>query len=194
MDDSSAEASDITGLLIAWRDGDRSAFERLIPLVYPHLKRVAHRHLIARRGGQTLGTTSLVHETYLKFVDQSRVALSDRGHFFAVASRAMRQVVVDHALRHARRKRGAGVRPLPLDGRELPIEEEAEALLAVHEALSGLEGLDPRLVRVVEHRFFAGLTREETAEALAVSTATVDRDWYRARAWLRKALDAGGAP
>jgi RNA polymerase sigma factor (TIGR02999 family) len=159
--------------------------------VYPELRRVAHRQL--RRGrsdGQLLNTTGLVHEAYLKLVDQTRIGARDRDHFLAIAARAMRQVIVDHARVRCADKRGGGVAHVPLDGRELAVQEQAEHLLTVNTALERLAAEHPRLLQVVECRFFAGYTEAETAAALAVSARTVERDWLRAKAWLREAIGA----
>jgi RNA polymerase sigma factor (TIGR02999 family) len=186
-----ADGGEITRLLDAWSHGDGQALERLVPLVYPELKRLARRQLARGRPGETLNTTGLVHEAYLKLVDQVRV--HDRQHFFRLAAQVMRQIVVDYARGITRLKRGAGHRPLPLDGTEIPVEEHAGAVLEVNEALRRLELLERRLADVVECRFFAGLTIGETADALGVSAATVERDWGRARAWLKVALSAEAA-
>ena len=181
--------NDLTRLLAAHREGDRDAFGRLLPLVYRDLQRLAKRQLGHRRPGQTLDTTSLVHEAYLKLVDSDQSAWQDRGHFFAVASIAMRQIVIDYARQSQAKKRGGEQRALGLDGVEIAIDEQADTLLAIDRALQRLHEIDERLPRVVECRFFTGLTEEETAEALGVSTRTVERDWKRARAWLRRELD-----
>lgn len=185
---------DITQHLLAWREGDGKAMEHLVPLAYPELKRLARRQLARGRPGETLNTTGLVHEAYLKLVDQTRAEIRDRRHFFRLAARVMRQIVVDHARGKARLKRGGGRPPLPLNGKQISVEEHAEAVLAVDQALERLESLEQRLVRVVECRFFAGLTLRETADSLDVSTSTVERDWSRARAWLKRALTTGAGP
>jgi RNA polymerase sigma factor (TIGR02999 family) len=179
----------ITALLSAWRAGDAAAFDELIAAVYPLLKRLARKQLGRLRPGETLGTTGVVHEAYLRLA-QSQTGFEDRRHFFAVAARAMRQLTVDHARARARTKRGGGRQPVSLDDREIPVHQEAEWILAIHQALRGLEALDPRQAQVVELRFFGGLTAEEIAETVGISVATVERDWTRARAWLRKALES----
>ena len=185
--------NDLTGLLAAHRQGDREAFGRLLPLVYQDLQRLAKRQLGIRRPGQTLDTTSLVHEAYMKLVDSDQTAWQDRGHFFAVASIAMRQIVIDYARQSHAQKRG-GERPVQgLDGVEIAIDDQADTLLAIDAALDRLGQIDERLPRVVECRFFTGLSEEETAEALGVSTRTVERDWKRARAWLKHELGSGRA-
>jgi RNA polymerase sigma factor (TIGR02999 family) len=183
----------VTGLLQAHRDGTPGAFDRLVELVYPELRDVARRQLRRdRRDPQQLDTTGLVHETYLKLVDQARIEARDRHHFLAVAARAMRQVIVDHARTRQASKRGAGADHLPLDDRYLAVEREAEHVLAINDALDRLAGVDPRLLQVVECRFFAGYSEQETADALDVSARTVERDWVRAKAWLREAVGGDG--
>lgn len=185
-------ARDITGLLYAYGEGDHGAFDHLVPLVYVELQQIARRQLRRLRPGDTLGTTGLVHEAYLKLVDQSRASWRDRKHFFSIAARAMRQILVDYARRKHRDKRGGSAVVMPLDEAQVaaPVSDEAW-LLGLHEALERLEELDPRLPRVVECLFFAGFTQKETAEALGVSPRTVWQDWQRARAWLHEELGGG---
>lgn len=187
----------ITALMQAHRAGVPDAFDRLVELIYPELRRVARQQL--RRGrpdAPVLDTTGLVHETYLKLVNQASLDARDRGHFLAIAARAMRQVIVDHARTRQATKRGAGTEHLPFDDRSAAVEAHAEQVLAVNEALARLAAVDPRLLQVVECRFFAGYSEAETAAALDVSTRTVERDWLRAKAWLKVAItgDAGGSP
>lgn len=179
---------DITALLLAWRAGDDDVFNRLFPLVYQELRLIAHRQLGGERAEHTLGTTALVHEAYLKLVDQTRTQWADRAHFFAVASRAMRRILVDYARQHHALKRGGERRRVSLDDATLVADERADALLALDEALERLAEIDQRLSRVVECRFFGGLTEEETAEVLAVTPRTVRRDWVKAKGWLSRAL------
>ena len=179
---------DITGLLVAWRGGDRAAFDRLFPLVYDELRRIAHRQLGRERSNHTLGTTALVHEAYLKLVDQTRARFEDRAHFFAVAARAMRRILVDYARRHRAVKRGGAQAPVSLDDATLVPDQRADTLVALDQALTQLADLDARLSQVVECRFFGGLTAEETAEVLAVTSRTVRRDWVKAKGWLYQAL------
>lgn len=189
---------EVTEALVALRDGAPDALDHLMPLVYEELRRVAHRHLAAEPTGHTLSTTALVHEAYLRLVDQTRVRWQDRRHFFAISSRLMRRVLIDYARRHRAVRRGGSpdgkpARPVSLDVVELPVEERVEALLALDEALERLGRVDERLARVVECRFFAGLTEPETASALGVSQRTVAREWALAKGWLYRELsgDAG---
>ena len=176
-----SDDADVTGLLLAWRAGEPSADERLFPLVYDELRRIARGQLSRERAGHTLDTTALVHEAYFKLIDQTRVVWTDRGHFFAIAAQAMRRILVDYARRY---RRGATSRQVNLSNGMLVAEEQADTLLAVDQALSALAAVDERLSRVVECRFFAGLTEEETAEALGITDRTVRRDWTKAKGWL----------
>ena len=183
----------ITEALCAWRNGAPDAMDRLAPLVYEQLKHIAHRQLRAEPVGHTLSTTALVHEAYLKLVDQTRVDWQDRGHFYAVASGAMRRILVDYARRYRAERRGGGhdgapARPVPLDDTDIPVAERAEALIALDEALDRLGRFDAQQARVVECRFFGGLTEGETATALGISQRTVAREWVTARGWLFREL------
>jgi RNA polymerase sigma factor (TIGR02999 family) len=186
----SADAGPITDILLHLRVGDPAAMDRLFPLVYDQLRRMAHRAMRSEHPDHTLGTTGLVHEAYLKLVDQTRVDWRDRAHFFAVAALAMRRILVDYARRHRREKRGRGRDPVSLVEGAVSLEERADNLVALDEALTRLGELSPRLSRVVECRFFGGLTEEEIAEALGVTTRTVKRDWAKARGWLYQELSA----
>lgn len=186
-------SQDITRLLLAWGEGDRAAFDRLMPLVYGELHDIARRQLRRLRPGDTLATTGLVHEAYLKLVDHERAGWKDRQHFLAIAARAMRQILVDWARRKQSQKRGGGAGAVTLsEARDVATPPDEAWVLDVNAALERLAEIDPRLLRVVECRFFAGYTQEETAEALGVSTFTVWRDWKLARAWLQVELE--GAP
>ncbi len=180
----------MTGLLLAARDGDHDALRQVFPAVYHDLRRMARRKLRSERPGHTLSTTGLVHEAYLKITRLDRVQWQGRAHFLAMAAQAMRNILVDYALRRKAAKRGGNVEGEPLrvslEGSEAP----AADVLALHDALTRLESLDARQARVVECRFFAGLNVEETAEALGVSPASVKRDWAVARAWLNRELGA----
>jgi RNA polymerase sigma factor (TIGR02999 family) len=182
-------ATDVTTLLHAHGGGERGAFGRLVPLVYQDLRRLARAQLRKLAGGQTLSTTALVHEAYLRLVDQSRASWRDRGHFLAVASVAMRQILIDHARSRTRQKRGGDRAAEPLDELQVAVAFDAERLLAIDLALRKLEEVDPRLVRIVECRYFAGLSEQESAEALGVSLRTAQREWLKARAWLREELE-----
>ena len=177
----------ITSVLVAHRQGEPGAFDKLVGLVYPELRRIARGQLGRWRPGLSLDTGALVHEAYLKLIDQTKVDWQDRNHFFAIAARGMRQVIIDYARRRQAQKRGGGDIER-LGDREVAVQAQAEQLLALNELLDGLEAEDPRLLHVVECRFFAGYTEVETAEALGISTRTVERDWLRARAWLKRAM------
>ncbi len=178
------DRTEITGLLLEAREGKPDALDRLYPLMYEALRGLAHRALRREREGHTLGTTALVHEAYLRLVDQNRATWHDRAHFLAIAATIMRRILVDHARRQHRQKRGGDRQPVSLDESVILADQRAEELLALDEALERLSALNPRLGQVVECRFFAGLTTEETAEALQVTSRTVERDWQKARGWL----------
>src|SRR5664280_2165751 len=185
---------DISTLLRAWSDGDPSALERLTPIVYDELRRLARRYMKRERPGHSLQTMDLVNEAYMRLVDYERMQWQNRAHFFAVSSQLMRRILVDHARRH-NLKRGGGVPHISLDeaavlagDRGCPLGPD---LVALDDALNTLARLDPRKVQVVEMRFFGGLSVEETAEVLKVSPVTVMRDWSTAKAWLYREL-AGG--
>lgn len=173
----------ITDLLLQIRQGSPDAMDRLYHAVYGELQRIASRHLKGERPGHTLGTTGLIHETYLRLADQSRVQWRDRAHFYRVASGAMRRILVDYARRHRARRRGGGLRRVSLDEEATAIER-GETLLALDEALERLAAHNERLSAVVECRYFGGLNEAETADALGVTTRTVQRDWAKARGWL----------
>jgi RNA polymerase sigma factor (TIGR02999 family) len=173
----------ITDLLLQVRAGSPDAMDRLFCAVYEQLRRIASRQLRAERPGHTLGTTGLVHETYLKLADQSRVQWQDRAHFYRVASCAMRRILVDYARRYRAQRRGGELQRVSLDY-DATAAERGETLLALDEALERLAELDQRQSQVVECRYFGGLTEEETAEALGVTSRTVQRDWAKARGWL----------
>jgi RNA polymerase sigma factor (TIGR02999 family) len=178
-------------LLKRWRSGDDEALHRLLPLVYEELRRIARRHLRRERSGHTLQTTALIHEAYLRLIDQQAVGVRDRCHFVALTSHLMRQILVDHARARMARKRDAGYRVTLADNVAVTEPQEID-VLAVDEALTRLAVLDPQQARIVELRYFGGLSIRETSEALAVSEATVKRDWATARAWLHRAM--GKAP
>ncbi len=182
------QPSNVTQLLHAWTDGDRAVFDRLMPLVYDELRRLARRHLRRERPGHTLTTTALVHEAYLNLIDQNRVQWQNRAHFFGIAAQCMRRILLMHARKRSTAKRGGGQARLPLDDVVVISNERAEALLALDEALTRLEAVDARLAQIVEYRYFGGLTIEETAAVLGISKATVKRDFRTARAWLHREL------
>jgi RNA polymerase sigma factor (TIGR02999 family) len=184
--------SDVTGLLHAWRDGDRESLNRLMPILEQELRRIATHYMRLERDNHTLQTTALVNEAYLRLVDVNRVQWQNRVHFFAVAAQMMRRVLVDHARSRGYAKRGGGIAKVQLD-EALDMSPERDAgLIALDDALSELERHDPRKAKVVELRFFAGLSVEETAAALNVSPQTVLRDWSFAKSWLTREMGAGG--
>ena len=187
-DDGLLCANDVTDLLLSWRQGDAQALDRLVPLVYDELRRVARRHLRREQPGHALQATALVHEVYLRLVDVDRLTLKNRAHFFAVAAKLMRQILVDHARRQHAGKRGGGVTMVSLDGVSPAAQPPSVDVLALDQALEALSAIDARQVGVVELRFFAGLDIDETAEALEISTATVEREWAMAKAWLHRRL------
>lgn len=181
------ENAEITQLLSALGRGERTALDRLMPLVYDGLHDIAHRQL-RRRPGMSLNTTALLHEAYLKLADHQHAALRDRTHFMAVAAVTMRNILVDYVRKRTAQKRGGGEQELLLDDRDVGIAAKGEEILAIHEALESLSALSPRLVTLVELRFFGGLTVEEAAEVMATSPRTVKRDWRKAKAFLYQAL------
>jgi RNA polymerase sigma-70 factor, ECF subfamily len=175
---------DATDLLLQAHAGEPGAVEQVFPLIYEELRRLAHRQLMREGAGQTLSTTGLVHEAYLKLIDQTRVQWSGRAHFMAIAATAMRRILIDRARSRGSMKRGGGLRPIPIESVELAAEERADLLLALDEALTRLHALDPRQAQVVECRFFGGMTEEETAAALGIGLRTAKRDWAKAKSWL----------
>jgi RNA polymerase sigma factor (TIGR02999 family) len=181
---------DITGLLQAANRGDSEALDRLTPLVYDELRWLAHRQLQREHGPRTLSTTALVHEAYLKLVDAPELPADNRRHFFGAAARAMRQIMIAEARRRDATKRGGGIACVTLDAEQLSIDDISVELLALDQALSRMEAVDERLARVVECRFFGGLSLEETADVTLTSVRTVKRDWRLARAWLQSELEA----
>jgi RNA polymerase sigma factor (TIGR02999 family) len=187
-----SNVGDVTELLLAYRGGDREAFDQIVPMLYDDLRKVAHWQLRRRRSSPTMGTTMLVHEVYLKMADQQKLDARDRGHFLAISAHAMRQVMADHARKRTAAKRGGDLDPVPLDEAPELADAEARWLIVVDQALERLAERNERMARVVECRFFAGYSEEETAEALATSLRTVQRDWMKARAWLKEEL--GGSP
>ena len=187
-DDRILRVPDVTALLLSWRQGDPAALDRLVPLVYDELRRVARRNLRREQPGHALQATALVHEVYLRLVDVNQLTLKNRTHFFAVAAKLMRQVLVDHARRQHANKRGGGITMMSLDGVSPAAQPASVDLLALDQALTALASVDARQSQVVELRFFAGLNIDEAAEALGVSPATVEREWALAKAWLYRQL------
>lgn len=194
------EPSDVTQLLLSWREGDPEALDRLIPIVYDELRLIARRHLASENGAQTIQATMLVHETYLRLIDQRQATFHNRAHFLAVAARIIRRILVDHArARNASKRQGNG--KLPLDSIPEPAAASANAmdaatLIDLDLALEQLDQRYPGKARLVELRYFGGLTIEETAEVMSVSPTTVKRDWLTAKAWLARTMghrrDASG--
>lgn len=181
---------EVTKLLGQWSSGDRQALDKLMPVVYDELRRMAHRHMAHERAGHTLQATALVNEVYLKLKDKTAGRWQNRAQFFAVSAQIMRFILVDYARRHARAKRGGGADKVTLDDAMLVSQDKAGQLLALDEVLQKLERFDKRKSQIAVLRFFAGLTAEETAEALSISVETVTRDWRLARAWLQNELRA----
>jgi RNA polymerase sigma factor (TIGR02999 family) len=179
---------DVTQLLIQWSKGDSAALDALVPLVYDELRRLAQLYLNREKPGHTLSSTALVHEAYLRMVKQKEASWQNRAHFFAVAARMMRRILVDHARKHHYAKRGGGALTLSLDEAIAPAPEREIDLVALDDALETLAKLDERQSRMVELRFFGGLSIEETSEVLGVSTPTVKREWASARAWLYREI------
>jgi len=182
-------SGEVTRLLQDWSDGRREALDQLLPLVYDELRRLAHSYLTRERPGHTLQTTALVHEAYLKLIDQRSVNWQNHGQFFAISAQAMRRILIDSARRRTSGKRGSGGPKVSLDeAATVSVETANESLLALDLALRELEKIDPEQSEIVELRYFAGLTIEETAEVLKSSPATVKREWTMARAWLYQAI------
>jgi len=190
----SAFPQEITQLLLSWSKGDKAALDQLIPLVYPELRRLARRYMSRESPDHTLQTSALINEAYLRLVDQQAVEWQDRAHFFAVAAQVMRHILIDHARSHLYGKRGAGAQHVPLDEVAVVGLERATELVALDDALTSLAKIDERKARIVELRFFGGLSVEETAEAMKVSPITVMREWRTAKAWLHREISGTGQP
>jgi len=188
-----SDPATITSLLRRYRDGDQDALAQLMPLVYNELHRLASSYLRRERPDHTLQTTALVHEAYLRLVDQKEAHWNERGHFFAVAAQTMRRILVDYARRHKAAKRGGPMPKVSLDVAVDFSEEQSENLLLVDRLLTRLAAIDPQEVRIIELRFFGGLSVEETAEALGISATTVKREWSLARKWLAREMSRSGA-
>jgi len=184
---------EITQLLEDWSNGNQAALDKLYPLVYDELRRMARRYMIRERKDHTLQTTALINEAYLRLVAQRHVHWQNRAHFFAISAQIMRRILIDHARRHNYAKRGAGGQKISLDETAVLARNRAAELLLLDEALHSLEEIDPRRSRVVELRFFGGLDNNEIAAVLKISANTVTRDWNLARAWLYQELSGSGA-
>ncbi len=187
----SSPTHEVTQLLVAWGNGDKAALDRLMPLVYEELRRLARHYMSRERPGHTLQSTALVNEAYLRLVEQEGMRWENRAHFFGIAARLMRQILVEHARSRQAAKRGGGQYRLSLSRVDRLASAPDINLLALDDALGRLEALDPQKSRIVELRYFGGLGIEETAEVIGVSPATVKRDWSMARAWLRRELGDG---
>ena len=183
--------ADVTEILIKWTEGDTTALDRLLPLVYDQLKQLAHARLRRERQDHTLNTTAVVHEAYLRLIDSDQIEWKDRLHFFSLASRLMRRLLVDHAHRRNAQKRGGGRPRTPFDEELLIPDEDADRLLELDESLAELGKQHPRQAKIIEHRYFGGLTNPDVAEALGISHATVERDLRFARTWLARYLGGG---
>jgi len=179
---------DVTQLLIAWSNGDQVARERLMSVVYEELHRLARRYMRNESPGHTLQTSALVHEAFIRLVDQRNVHWQNRSHFFCIAAQMMRRILVDHARNRKFAKRGGGAFKLSLEEGLIVSDERSKEVVAVHEALEALAKIDQRQAQIVELKFFGGLSNEETAAVLAVSPGTVARDWTMAKAWLRREI------
>jgi len=188
MDMPSASPERVTQLLADWRNGNDAALTELTPLIYEDLRGLAHRYMSGQRADHTLQTTALVHEAYLRLADQTNPNWQTRAHFFAVAARAMRHILVDYAKRYRSQKRGGGGVKIELDEAALVSPEESQEIVDLHEALERLAALDSRKAQVVELKYFGGLNYDEMAEVLKISRVTVRRDWEFARAWLHSEL------
>jgi RNA polymerase sigma factor (TIGR02999 family) len=178
----------LTDLLIAWRNGDRAALDRLMPLIYDELRRLAHRYVRRQPHEQTLQTTALVHEAYLRFAGPNARNWQNRVHFFAVCAQVMRNLLIDRARARQSLKRGGNLQQVELDDRAGVAASQDEHLLALHAALERLSAIDPRKSRIVEMRYFGGMTAAETADALGLSEITIKREWLKARAWLYREI------
>lgn len=183
------DSDGVTRLLVEWQNGNQKALDSLIPLVYQELRAIAGRYLSRESPGHTLQSTALVHEAYFRLIGQRRVRWQNRAHFFGIAAQMMRRILIDHARRQSRDKRGGPAPKLSLDEAMATAEVETDVdLLALDEALTSLARIDPRGARIIELRFFSGLTLEETAEVVGISAGTVKRDWSAARAWLYREM------
>lgn len=186
-----SDQENVTRLLLEWGNGNQQALEEMLPLIYDELRHLAHNFLYRERPGHTLQTTALVHEAYLRLIDQRDARWQNRAHFFAIAAQAMRRILIDSARKHVAEKRGGGGEKLSLaEVASISLEPDAN-LLALDEALNALAEIDPQQSRIIELRYFGGLTIEETAEVMKLSPATIKREWAMARAWLHQTLTGG---
>ncbi len=189
-----SQQEDVTGLLAAWKSGSDEALDDLIPIVYAELRRLAGQQLRRERPDHSLQPTALTHEAFLRLFGTRQISWQNRAHFFAVASQLMRRILVEHARKRGAAKRGGLATRVALDEANAPAESPDVDIIALHEALSELEKIDPRQSRIVELKYFGGLNTEEAAEVLSLSTATVKRDWSVAKLWLRRALESPDPP
>ena len=183
--------NEVTQLLLDWGNGDKAALDKLVPVVYQELRRLAAYYMRRERPGHTLQTSALVNEAYMRLVDYSQMRWQSRAHFFAVAAQAMRRILVEHARKRHFAKRGGGAVKVSFDEAAIVSQEQASELVALDDALTSLEAMDQRKARIVELRYIGGLNIEETAEVLAISPATVQREWRAAKAWLYRAIKEG---
>lgn len=183
--------NEVTQLLLDWGNGDKAALDKLVPVVYQELRRLAAYYMRRERPGHTLQTSALVNEAYMRLVDYSQMRWQSRAHFFAVAAQAMRRILVEHARKRHFAKRGGGAIKVSFDEAAIVSQEQASELVALDDALTSLEAMDQRKARIVELRYIGGLNIEETAEVLAISPATVQREWRAAKAWLYRAIKEG---
>ena len=193
MKDPARSPHEITQLLAEWSDGNQTALNKLYPLVYDELHRMANRYMKRERPDHTLQTTALIHEAYVRLVDQKNVHWANRSHFFAISAQIMRRILIDHARRHAYGKHGGGAQKVSLDETAIVASDPASDMLLLDEALKRLAEMDPRRGQVVELRYFGGLNNEEIADVLKISENTVTRDWNMARAWLYQELSGSVA-
>lgn len=184
-----SSSAEVTGLLIAWRDGDQKALERLTPVLYQELHRLAHRHMRRENEGHTLQTSALVNEAFVRLIEHPQINWQNRAHFFSLAAKLMRHILLDHARGRVRAKRGGGARHVPLDETAIISGERAAELIALDDALEALANHDSRKSRLVELRFFGGLNNEEISEVTGMSLRTVEREWRKAKAWLYNAIN-----
>jgi RNA polymerase sigma factor (TIGR02999 family) len=185
---------EISQLLVSWSNGDEAALERLVPLVYPELRKLARRFMGRENPGHTLQTSALINEAYLRLVDQQHVQWQDRGHFYAVATQVMRHILIDHARKYRYSKRGSGAQRVPLDEVASLGQQRAVDLVALDDALTNLARIDERKSKIVALRFFGGLSVEETAEVMKLSAVTVMREWRTAKAWLHREISRTEVP